>query len=72
MSIKFVDIVEERSRSVIKCEKSVITVILIRFNYLIYSLDKYTIILSIETSILDSFAPICQRLKYNRICFYFG
>ena len=51
MSIKFVDTVEERSRSIIKCERSVITMILIRLNYLIYSFDKYTIILSIETSI---------------------
>jgi len=71
MSIKFINTVEERSRNVIKCERSVITTILIQLNYLINSLDKYTIILSIETSIGHSILSLPYVNDSSTIGFVF-
>ena len=42
MSIKFVDMVEEREGGVMGYERSVISTTLHRLDYLIYSFNKYT------------------------------
>ena len=49
MSIKFTDVAEERSESVMGCERSVITMTLLRLGYLIHSLDNRAMTLSTET-----------------------
>ena len=51
MSIKFADIPEERRVSVMRCERSVITIIFFRLGYLVHNLGKCAITLPTETGL---------------------
>ena len=54
MSIKFVDIAKERRWSVMKCERSVITMTLLRLSYLAHSLDNRAITFTTETGLIEA------------------
>ena len=50
MSIKFADLTEER-RSVMGCEKSVITITLLQLDYLVHSLGNCAMTFSTESDL---------------------
>ena len=51
MIIKFADMAKEREESVMRCERSVIVMTVLRLGYLIQSLGNRAMILFIETSL---------------------
>ena len=51
MSIKFADVAEERRGSIMRCERNVITMTLLRIDYLVHNLDNYVITLTTETGL---------------------
>ena len=53
MSIKFVNMTEEKEERVIGCEMSVIIMTLLRFGYLVHSLGNCAISLPAETGLSD-------------------
>ena len=62
MSIKFADMAEER-RSVMGCERSVITITLLRLDYLVHSLGNCAMTLSTVSDLSEEAVCILHPLR---------
>ena len=69
MSIKYVDMAEEKTKSVMECERSVITMTLLRLGYLVHSFGNCAMTLPTETGITDSVHNM-QLLVYEQTFFF--
>jgi len=63
ISITFADMVGERRQSVMKFERSVITMTLLRLGYLVHRLGNYTITLPTETGLRNH----CRTIVSHRV-----
>ena len=68
MSIKYVDMAEEKTKSVMECERSVITMTLLRLGYLVHNFGNCVMTLSTETGITHSVHNM-QLLVYEQTFF---
>ena len=70
MSIKFVDMVEsllkERRRSIIKCERSVITITFFQLDYLLHTFDNCTDDIFTKTNLILKFIEWLYDGFYSR------